>query len=385
MIGTSRFWGGCWTALGVGLAVLGPAASATAAAPAVPVTVTRAQARNIPVYFDGLGNVQAFNTAAVKAQVTGVIVGLPAKEGQEVKKGDVVALIDPAPYQAALDQAVAQRAEDLAQLQAAQLDLQRYANLAKSEYAPVQQVDDQRGTVLKYQAAIEADNAMIETARINLAYCTIRAPFDGRVSLYMIDIGNLVQGTGTSPILTITQDKPIAVVFTLPEDELPQVQDARAQGPLTVLVTNQDSGAPMATGTLMTPDNTIAADTGTISLKARFDNQNDHLWPGEFVNTRLQVKTLQNAVTIPSIAVQHGPDGLYVFLVKPDQSVTQTPVTVSYSDNGLSVISSGVVAGDEVVVSGQSRLAPGMTVRAKEVDAGLVEAASADDSADMPG
>lgn len=374
--------GGGLTVLGIGLAM---AHGACAAQAPVPVTVTRAEARNVPVYLDGLGNVQAYSTVSIKPQVGGVIIDLPAKEGQEVHKGDIVARIDPSAFQAALDQALAQRAEDLASLQSAQLDLARYAKLATSSYAPVQQVDDQRAIVAKDQAMIQADNAMIETARINLGYATLRAPFDGRVGLYQIDIGNLVQANGTAPILTITQDKPIAVVFTLPEDQLPQVQDARARATLPVLVTDKDSGAPVATGTLMTPDNTIAAATGTIAFKARFANDDDHLWPGQFVNTRLAVKTLQNAVTIPSIAVQHGPDGLFVFLVKPDSSVTQVPVTVSYQDSGMSVISKGVAAGDTVVVSGQSRLSAGTKVVGKAVDAAKVEAASATDDGGSSG
>lgn len=390
MTGMVRVCGGRLMTLGFGLAVLGPVVMADAALaaqspPPVPVTVTKAEARNVPVYLDGLGNVQAYNTVSIKPQVGGVIIDLPAKEGQEVKKGDIVARIDPSPYQAALDQALAQRAEDLASLQSAQLDLARYTKLASSSYAPVQQVDDQRATVGKDQATIQADNAMIETAKINLGYATLRAPFDGRVGLYQIDIGNLVQANGTAAILTITQDKPIAVVFTLPEDQLPQVQDARARGPLTVLVTDKDSGAPMATGTLMTPDNTISTATGTIALKARFANADDHLWPGQFVNTRLAVKILANAVTVPSIAVQHGPDGLYVFLVKSDTSVAQVPVTVSYQDSGTSVISKGVAAGDTVVVSGQSRLSAGTKVQGKTVDAAKVEAAGASDDGGSPG
>lgn len=360
--------------LGIGLLTLASGRAHAASAPAVPVTVTKAAAQDVPVYFDGIGNVQAFNTVSVKAQVNGVLIDLPAKEGQEVKKGDIIARIDPAPYQAALDQALAQRAEDLSSLQSAQLDLERYTKLAKSSYAPVQQVDDQRAVVGKDQATIEADNAAIETAKINLGYCTIHAPFDGRVGLYQIDVGNLIQANGTSAILTVTQDKPIAVVFTLPEDQLLQVQEARAKGTLPVLVTDKTSGATIATGELMTPDNTIATATGTISLKARFDNANDHLWPGQFVDTRLQVNTLKNAVTIPSIAVQHGPDGLYVFLVKPDSSVAQVPVTVSYADGGRSVISKGVAAGDTVVVGGQSRLAPGSKIQGKPVDAAQIEA-----------
>jgi multidrug efflux system membrane fusion protein len=331
--------------------------------PPVPVTVASAKAMDVPVFLDGLGAVQAFNTVQIRAQVNGVLLALPAHEGQEVQRGDVVAEIDPAPYKAALDQAVAQRAEDEAQLQSAQLDLQRYASLAKSSYAPVQQVDDQRATVGKETAAIQADNAMIETAQINLGHCTIRAPFAGRVSLYQVDVGNLIQANGTSGIISIDQDKPIAVVFTLPEAQLPRVQDARGQRTLPVIVTDSDTETPLATGTLMTPDNAIDTTTGTISLKARFPNDDDHLWPGQFVDARLEVETLHHAITVPAIAVQHGPDGLYVFQVKPDHTVEQTPVAIGYQDNSLSVVTKGLTGRETVVVSGQSRLAPGTTVK----------------------
>ena len=339
------------------------AATKPAPPPPVPVTVASTKVKDVPVFLDGLGAVQAFNMVQIRAQVNGVLLALPAHEGQEVQKGDIVAEIDPAPYKAALDQAVAQRAEDEAQLQSAQLDLQRYASLAKSSYAPVQQVDDQKATVGKETAAIEADNAMIETAQINLGYCTIHAPFAGRVSLYQVDVGNLIQANGTTGIFSVDQDKPIAVVFTLPEAQLPQVQDARRKATLPVLVTDSETEKTLATGTLMTPNNAIDTTTGTISLKAQFPNDDDHLWPGQFVDTRLQVRTIHNAVTIPSIAVEHGPEGLYVFLVKSDDTVTQTPIQIGFQDNGLTVVTKGLVANDTVVVSGQSRLAPGMTVK----------------------
>jgi multidrug efflux system membrane fusion protein len=331
--------------------------------PPVPVTVATTRVEDVPVFLDGLGSVQAFNTVQIRAQVNGVLQALPAHEGQEVQKGDVVAEIDQAPYKAALDQAVAQRAEDMAQLQSAQLDLQRYASLAKSSYAPVQQVDDQRATVGRETAAIQADNAMIETAQINLGHCTIRAPFAGRVSLYQVDVGNLIQANGTTGIITIDQDKPIAVVFTLPEAQLPRVQDARRQRTLPVVVTDSETEKPLATGTLMTPNNAIDTTTGTISLKAKFPNDDDHLWPGQFVGARLEVETLHNAVTVPAIAVEHGPEGLYVFQVKPDDTVAQVPVQVGYQDNGLTVVTKGLAANETVVVSGQSRLAPGTKVK----------------------
>jgi membrane fusion protein, multidrug efflux system len=339
------------------------AATKPAPLPPIPVTVTSTKVEDVPVFLDGLGTVQAFNTVEIKAQVNGVLLDLPAREGQEVKRGDVVARIDPAPFKAALDQAVAQRAEDEALLQSAQLDLRRFSTLAKSSFAPVQQVDDQRATVGKEVAALEADNAMIETAQINLGYCTIRAPFDGRVSLYQVDVGNLIQANGTTGIISIDQDKPIAVVFTLPEAQLPRVQDARRKGALTVIVTDSDTETSLATGTLMTPNNAIDTTTGTISLKAQFPNEDDHLWPGQFVDARLEVETLHNAVTVPAIAVEHGPEGLYVFLVKPNDTVVQTPVQIGYQDNGLAVVTKGLAGNETVVMSGQSRLAPGGKVK----------------------
>jgi multidrug efflux system membrane fusion protein len=376
--------GGGWRVLS------GPKASDAASEPAppaaVPVTVTQAKTQDVPVYLDGIGTVQAFKTVQVRAQVNGVLMALPAHEGQEVRKGDIVAEIEPAPYKAALDQAVAQRAEDEAQLQSAQLDLQRYAALARNSYAPAQQVDDQRATVGKETAAIEADTAMIETAQINLGYCTIRAPFAGRVSLYQVDVGNLIQANGTTGIITIDQDKPIAVVFTLPEDQLPQVQDARLRRTLPVIVTDSETETPLATGTLMTPNNAIDTTTGTISLKAQFANDDDHLWPGQFVNARLQVNTLHDAVTIPALAVQHGPDGLYVFQVKPDDTVTQTPIAIGYQDNGLVVATKGIAANDTIVMTGQSRLAPGTKVKTKPAtDPARAPTAEASDGSASPG
>jgi membrane fusion protein, multidrug efflux system len=345
----------------------GPATSSAASSqsqpPEVPVTVATAKVRNVPLYLDGIGTVQAFNTVQVKAQVNGILVALPAHEGQEVRQGDVVAEIDPAPYKAALDQAEAQRAEDEAQLQSAQLDLRRYQSLAKSSFAPIQQVDDQQAIVNKDIASVEADTAVIETAQINLGYCTIRAPFAGRVSLYQTDVGNLIQANGQTGIISIDQDKPIAVVFTLPEAELPQVQAGRAHGVLPVQVFSSDARKPLSTGSLMTPNNSIDTTTGTISLKARFDNDGDHLWPGQFVNVRLQVDTLQLAITIPSLAIQHGPDGLYVFQVKPDHTVAQTTIQVGYQDGGLAVVTRGLSSDAMVVVSGQYRLAPGTRVK----------------------
>jgi multidrug efflux system membrane fusion protein len=335
--------------------------------PSVPVTTAVAQNQDVPEYFDGLGTVQPLNVVEIKAQVNGTLIALPVAEGAEVHQGDVVAEIDPRPYKAALDQAVAQRDEDTALLKAAQLDLRRFRDLAKSSFAPVQQVEDQQGTVDREIGAVSADTAMIETAQINLDYCVIKAPFDGRASFYQLNVGNLVQAANKTGIISITQDKPISVVLTLPEADLPRIQQARGKGSVPVMVFDGTGEKKLAVGTLMTPNNTIDTTTGTIALKASFENQDHHLWPGQFVNARVQVETLHNAITIPELAVQHGPDGTFVYTVKPDGTVAQVSVRVGDQVAGRTVIGHGLSAQDTVVVSGQSRLAPGVQVNGTDV------------------
>ncbi len=342
---------------------LRPAHAADPAPPSlVPVTTEPTRLQDVPVYLNGLGTVQALNVVEIKAQVNGILIGLPAREGQEVHKGDIVAEIDPRPYQAALDQAMAQKKEDEATLQGAQLDLKRYQSLARSQFAPVQQVDDQQATVSKQTAAIAADAAAIETAQINLSNCVIQAPFDGRVSLYQVDVGNLIEVGTQTGIISITQDHPISVVFTLPEADLVHVQDARGRGTVPVIVTNTDDSSELAKGVLTTPNNTIDTSTGTISLKAVFDNGDNHLWPGQFVNARVEVDVLHHVATVPMLALEHGPDGLFVYLVNPDHTVTPKAVQVGYQDNGRAVVTAGLSGNETIVVTGQSRLAPGVRV-----------------------
>lgn len=341
----------------------GPA-SQSETQPDVPVTTASVQVKDFPVFLNGLGTVQALNTVEVKAQVNGTLIALPQREGQEVHKGDIIAEIDPRPYKAALDQATAQRDADTATLRGAQLDLTRYRNLAKSNFAPVQQVDDQQAAVDKQIAAISVDNALVETAQINLSYCVIRAPFDGRVGLHQLDVGNLVEVASQTGIISLTQDKPISVVFTLPENDLARVQDAQAQGAVPVEAINGQDRQHAETGMLLTPNNTIDTATGTISLKANFDNKDDRLWPGQFVNTRVRVEVLQNAVILPVPAVQHGPDGLFVYVVKPDQTVAQVAIQTGYQDDNEAVVTKGLSGKETVVMSGQSRLSPGVRVAA---------------------
>jgi multidrug efflux system membrane fusion protein len=330
--------------------------------PAVPVGAEPAKVQDVPVYLHGLGTVQAFNTSVIKAQVNGMLVATPVREGQEVHQGDIVAQIDPRPYQAVLDQANAQRAEDVAQLQSAQLDLRRYQDLAKRQFAPVQQVDDQQATVNKLVATVQADTAAVETAQINLGYCTIRAPINGRIGFYQTEIGNLIQTVSQTGIVTITQDKPISVVFTLPEADLPHIQKAMTHGVLPTIAYASDDKTKLADGQLLTPNNAIDTSTGTISLKATFPNSNDTLWPGEFVNARLLVDTMHHVITVPVPAIQHGPDGLFVYVVKPNDAVQAQAVQVAYQDDTTAVVSKGLQSGQSVVVSRQARLAPGVRV-----------------------
>ena len=344
--------------------------SAAPPPPAVPVTVGKAARQDVRVYLDGIGTVQALNVVAIRSQVTGNIVALPAKEGQEVRKGDIVAEIDPRPYQAALDQATAQRAGDLAQLQSSKLNLQRYRDLARHSDAPVQQVDDQQATVNKQAASLAADDAAIQTAQINLGYCVIHAPIDGKVGFYQTDVGNLVQAAAGTSIITITQDKPISVVFTLPESQLQKVVDAAGRGAVPVLVDNGQSTDAISEGTLATPDNTIDTSTGTIPLKATFANTDSHLWPGQFIGARIQVDLLKDAVTIPTLAIEHGPQNLFVYTLQPDSTVAEVPVETGYADGGRTVVTKGLSGTETVAVSGQSRLSQGTKVKVPDGAAG---------------
>ena len=342
--------------------------------PAVPVTAEPARVRNVPVYLRGLGTVEAFNIVEIRAQVNGTLIALPVPQGEEVQKGEIVAEIDPRPYKAIFDQASAQRAEDAAQLHSAELDLARYRNLEARNFASAQQVDDQQATVNRLLAAIEADDAAIEAARINLGFCTIRAPINGRVSFYQTDAGNLIEAASQTNILSITQDKPISVVFTLPEADLPRIQQAMASGALPVLAYSSDETTKLAEGTLVTPNNAIDTTTGTIQLKATFANDDDRLWPGEFVNAWLLLDTLHEVVTVPVPAIQHGPDGLFVYTVKPDHTVAEQAVEVGEQDGNDAVVTKGLQAGQDVVVAGQSRLIPGVRVTATAANDGTAAA-----------
>lgn len=332
---------------------------------AVPVTVTKAERQDLPIYARGIGTVQPWRSVQVRAQVNGYLQSINFTEGQEVKAGDLLAMIDPRPYQDALDQAKAKRASDAANLANDQLNEKRDATLARSSFASTQQVDNDKSLVSQFQANVQSDDAAIASAQLNLEFCRITAPFDGVVGFRLVDIGNLIQASSTQPIVTITQIRPIAVVFTLPQEMLPQIRTALDAGKTPVLAYTTNDQTPLSQGTLLTPNNTIDVSTGTISLKAIFPNEDRKLWPGQFVNAHAQLRIDHNAVVVPPSAVQHGPDGLYVFVVKPDGTAADTPVTEGYTDSRYAEITKGLNGGEQVVLDGQSRLQNGTKVTVK--------------------
>jgi multidrug efflux system membrane fusion protein len=347
------------------LAAAGPARAqqpAAGQAPAIPVQATAARRQDVPVTLRNIGDVQSYFSVLVRARVDGTLDRFFAQEGQDVKAGDKLAQIDPRPYAAALQQAQAKKAADEAMLANARLDLTRYSNLARNDFASRQQVDTQNASVAQDLANIAGDEAAIASAKLNLEFCTITAPFDGRVGLRLVDPGNLVHATDATGIITVNQIHPIAVTFTLPQDALPRVQAAMARGAVAVRAYASDDRTLLAEGKLLTFDNAIDPTTGTIKLKAEFANQADKLWPGQFVNVRVLVDTLRDAVTVPSVAVQRGPNGLYVYLVKPDTTVAIQPVEVRQDDGQIAVIASGLDPGATVVTNGMSRLQAGSHV-----------------------
>jgi membrane fusion protein, multidrug efflux system len=331
----------------------------------VPAVVAKATRQDVPIYETGVGSVEAYQSVLVRARVDGTLMSVPVTEGQEVKKGDLIAVIDPRPYQAALDQATAKKAQDQAQLVNARLDLARFQSLSTQDFASRQQVDTQQALVGTDTAAVAGDQAAIEAAQLNLAYCYITSPVNGRVGLRLVDPGNLIQAANATGIITVTQIHPISATFTLPQDELPGVQADMRRGPLAVLAYSSDDGTELDQGTLLTPDNTIDATTGTIRLKATFPNPQNKLWPGQFINAHLQTGTAHDAVTVPPSAIQHGPDGLYVYAVGPNSTVTRDPVTIGYQTTQLSIVTKGLSGGEDVVVGGQSRLQSGTRIAAR--------------------
>jgi multidrug efflux system membrane fusion protein len=344
--------------------------------PAVPVTVTTATKQDVPLWLRGLGTVQAYYAVQLRPRVDGTLTQVPVAEGQDVKKGDLLAVIDPRPYQAILDAAVAKKQQDQAQMANAQTDMARYASLVQKDFASRQQLDTQQAMVKQFSAAIVGDDAQIEAAQLNLSFCYIIAPFDGRIGLRNVDPGNIVHSAEPTPIISVMQIHPISVTFTLPQDNLPAINAAMAQKQLDVVVYAGDNKTELDRGTLLTPDNTIDTTTGTIKMKAIFPNKLNTLWPGQFVNAWLLLGTQADVVAIANSTVQHGPNGLYVYQVGSNDTVTMQPIVVAREEGGVSVVSSGLAAGAKVVATGQSRLQAGSRVTVVEARADAAKSGS---------
>ncbi|HEV3207294.1 MAG TPA: MdtA/MuxA family multidrug efflux RND transporter periplasmic adaptor subunit [Terriglobales bacterium] len=329
----------------------------------VPVGAAAAERRDVPVYLKGLGSVTASNTVSVKSRVDGQLAQVNFKEGQNVSKGELLAVIDPRPFEVALSQAQANLFRDQAQLKDAQLNYERFKSLLQESGAvSQQQVDTQKAAADQLEGAVRADQAQIDSAKLNLVYTRITSPIDGRVGLRLVDVGNMVHAADTNPLLVITQLRPIAVLFTLPEDNLPTVAAHMRQGPLSVEAYSRDDQTKLASGTLLTIDNQIDQTTGTGRLKAMFDNQDNGLWPNQFVNVRLLLETHKGTTVVPSVAIQTGPQGSFVFVIKPDKTVEVRPVTVSFTQNNVASVTTGIAPGDVVVVDGQDKLQAGSKV-----------------------
>jgi multidrug efflux system membrane fusion protein len=329
---------------------------------AVPVTIAPVAKADFPIYLGGLGTVQGFNTVLVRTRVDGQIDNIAFKEGQLVKQGDLLVQIDPRPFQAILDQAKAKKAQDQANLANANLDLQRYTRLG--EFATRQQTDTQRSTVAQLTAQIAADDAAVFNAQTQLDYTTVRAPIAGVAGLRQVDVGNIVNASTQTGIVTIAQIEPIAVIFTAPEDQLPYINEAQAIQPLKVIALTADGRKILSEGSLAVVNNQVDTSSGTVRLKAVFDNKDHALWPGQSVSTRLLVTTLKDATVVPDDAVQHGADGLYAFAVTADNKAELRKITVSKSIDGSSVVEQGLAPGDRVIVAGQYKVQPGSTVAA---------------------
>lgn len=328
----------------------------------IPVVATDVVKRDVPVFLDGLGTVQAFNTVTVRARVDGELVKISFTEGQDVKAGDELALIDSRPFQAALDQANAKKGQDEAQLANARTTYARNTELLSKKVLDQQTFDTSRYLVDQFVATVQADTAAIESAQTQVAYTRIVSPIGGRVGIRQVDQGNIIHASDSNGLVVITQLRPISVVFTLPQQKLIEVNKSAANSALQVLAVGRDNSTPLGEGKLAVVDNQIDPNTGTMKLKATFPNENLSLWPGQFVNTRLLVNTIKDGIVVPASVVQRGPTGSYAYVIKPDMTVDMRPINVTQIDAGVALIGDGLVAGEKVVVDGQYKLQPGSKV-----------------------
>ena len=342
-------------------------AQTRAAGAPVPVSVTKVARIDLPHWIRGLGSVQALNSVLLRSRVDGTIMRVAVTEGQEVKQGDLLVAIDPRPYQAILDAAIAKKQQNQALLANAQADVARYTSLAQREVASRQKLEAVQSLARQLTAAVAADTAQIEAAQLNLSFCYITAPFDGRVGLRTADPGSFVRAAEATSIMPIAQLHPIAIIFTLPQNMLIPIHEALEKRKIRVQAYASDDRTLLDEGTLLTTENSVDAATGTIKLKAIFDNTKNRLWPGQFVNTRLLLTTEIAALTVPSTVVQHGPRGLFAYVVKQDQTVAIQPVEISRDDGAMTVVTKGLEEGQSVVVDGQSRLQSGARIAANDL------------------
>ncbi len=352
--------------MGASLIAMPNPAGAQSGPSGVPVSVATISRQDIPNWQRGLGTVQAYYSVQLRPRVDGTLISVPVQEGQDVKAGDLLAMIDPRPYQAALDAAMAKKQQDQAQLANAQADFLRYSSLMRQDFASRQQVDTQAALVKQVTATIAGDDAQIEAAQLNLDFCRITAPFDGRVGLRNVDPGNFVRSSEATAIMSLAQVQPIAVTFTLPQDSLPAIARAMKTGALPVAVFASDDTTQLDHGTLATIDNNVDTATGTIRLKATFPNPGHTLWPGQFVYARLLLETDRNVIAAPASAVQHGPNGLFVYKVEPGGTVSVQPIKVSRQEGDVYEVTAGLDAGVSVVTVGQSRLQNGARIAISE-------------------
>lgn len=332
----------------------------------VPVVVGTVEQKNMPVFLDGIGTVQAFNTVTMRSRVDGQLQKLGFQEGQDVRTGDLLAQIDPDPFRTVLEQAQAKKEQDQAQLHIAEIELNRNLQLFSNKIVSADIIDTNKAAIKQITALINADKASVDNAQVQLNYTTIRSPIDGRTGLRQVDVGNIIHSNDTNGVVVVTQLKPISINFTLPEQDLGGIQEHFAKGPLTVLAVDRDNKTVLDTGKLSVIDNQVDPTTGTIRLKATFPNSELRLWPGQFANTRLLLTTRTNAVVVPASVVQRGPEGSYAFVVQDDETVKMQPVTVGFIEQTNAVIDKGLQLGEKVVVDGQYKLQPGSQIRISE-------------------